>query len=469
MFSRRKLGLIIFALLSALLISGCAGQLPRVIPAPVTPAAPPTTASTAARQPQSPGALSADASLLALPSAFRYQVVLRYPGSDTPPTLIVGQYRDGQWQQSARASTGGELAADEELVVARDPKDGALRSFSRAQTDSVWTRWPGIPSDRAYGLSSPFTLLRLRPLAAETATPEGSDAGAGPAGTTKTRAFFPEDTVKRLLIAGFSAVTSDPEALASLESVFAAQAAPQTLTYWTDAQGRVAQAVGTLLVKGPDGQPMPLAEVTASYTAYDDPSIQVTAPAEAYDINELVAAPDDVGPRPELETDPAAGVTLRVRVFATAGQPAGEAIVTVYQKNKKTVVDEKLGADAQFKLKPGQYDVLARAGGAEQWLKDVAVTEGAITSNDVLFDFAPLTVNVTLGGAAPPVDVVVYPAGERVRFAGFATANPARFLLPAGLYDVEVGAIDGSARKRVDGVEVRGGLETTQTIDLGQP
>jgi hypothetical protein len=69
----------------------------------------------------------------------------------------------------------------------------------------------------------------------------------------------------------------------------------------------------------------------------------------------------------------------------------------------------------------------------------------------------------------PNVDVVVYPAGERVRFAGFATANPARFLLPAGRYDVEVATTDGAARKRVDGVEVRGGLETTQMIDLAQP
>ena len=132
-------------------------------------------------------------------------------------------------------------------------------------------------------------------------------------------------------------------------------------------------------------------------------------------------------------------------------------------------LDEKLGADAQFAVKPRQYDVLVRAGGAEQWLKDVTVTAGAVASNDVLFDFAPLTVSDILAGATPTADVVVYPAGERVRFAGFATGNPVRFLLPAGRYDVEVATTDGAARKRVEGVEVRGGLETTQTIDLAQP
>ena len=97
------------------------------------------------------------------------------------------------------------------------------------------------------------------------------------------------------------------------------------------------------------------------------------------------------------------------------------------------------------------------------------MTPDAVASNDVLFDFAQLTVVVVLAGQAPAVDVVVYPAGEKVRFAGFASGNPARFQLPAGLYDVEVATTDGSARKRVQGVEVRAGLETTQTIDLAQP
>ncbi len=91
-----------------------------------------------------------------------------------------------------------------------------------------------------------------------------------------------------------------------------------------------------------------------------------------------------------------------------------------------------------------------------------------MTSNDVLFDFAQLTVSVALNGAPVAVDVVAYPAG-RQEFAGFVSENPAHFRLPAGTYDVEVAAQDGRARKRVPGVEVRAGLETTLALDLARP
>ncbi len=462
MVSRRNPGFVILALVVALLLSACAGQLPRVIPAGETTAAQQTPAAAVPSAPASP-----DASLLTLPSAFHYQMVLHPAGQpEAPSTLVSGQYRDGAWQQSIRTGSGANQV-DEELIVARDAQDGALRSYTRAMTDTVWTRWPGVTFDAAYGLASPFTVLRLRPLATETATPEGD--GSGPAGTTKTQAVFSAEVVRRLLSAGVSVVAPEADRRAALETQIAAQFAPQTLNYWTDAQGRIAQAAGTLLILGADGQPAPWLEMTVAYSAYDDPAIAVAPPSEAADIGAVAAtaAPGDVSV--QVEGDAGAGVTLRIRVFATAGQPATDAIVTVYPKGKKNVVDEKLGADAQFAVKPGQYDVLVRAGGAEQWLKDVAVTAGAVASNDVLFDFAPLTVSVLLAGATPNADVVVYPAGERVRFAGFATGNPVRFLLPAGRYDVEVATVDGAARKRVEGVEVRGGLEATQTIDLAQP
>lgn len=466
MVNRRKVGrvgLIFLALALAALLSACAGQLPRVIPAGETPLA-------AGQTPGAPvtAALPApDADLLALPAAFRYQMVLRPAGQpDAAATFISGQYRDGAWQQTSRAGAGPDQV-DEELIVARDAQDAALRSYTRAITDTMWTRWPGVTFDAAYGLASPFTVLRLRPLATQTAAAEGN--ANGPSGTTRTQAVFSVDVTRRLLTAGVAAVAANAESRAALENQIAGQFAPQTLHYWIDAQGRIVQAAGTLLTLGADGQPAPWLEMTVAYSGYNDPAIAVVAPAEASVIEDVaVTAPADAAAA-AVETDPAAGVTLRIRVFATAGQPATDAIVTVYPKGKKNVVDEKLGADAQFSLKPGQYDVLARAGGAELWLKDVAVTEGAVASNDMLFDFARLTVAVLLDGATPNVDVVVYPAGEQVRFAGFATANPARFLLPAGLYDVEVATTDGSARQRVTGVEVRGGLETTQTIDLAQP
>jgi hypothetical protein len=162
-------------------------------------------------------------------------------------------------------------------------------------------------------------------------------------------------------------------------------------------------------------------------------------------------------------------VNLRVRVFAAAGAPATDSVVTAYPAGKKTVAGEKLGPDAQFKLKPGVYDVLIRSGGAQQWLKGVAITQDALASNDVLFDFAQLTVTVNYNGNIVPVDVVIYPEGETTEFAGFASENPARFKLPVGVYDIEAATQDGQARKRVPGVEVRSGLETTLTIDLARP
>jgi hypothetical protein len=263
-------------------------------------------------------------------------------------------------------------------------------------------------------------------------------------------------------------VAADAESRSVLEAQLAPLFVPQTLTFWTDGHGRIVRAAGTLLTRGPDGQPAPWMEVTAAYSGYDDPAIAVAPPEEVSDIAKVAIA-DPGQPAAAAPPDASEDITLRIRVFATAGQPASDAIVTVYPQGKKTVVDERLGADARFAVKPGQYDVLARAGGAEQWLRDVAVMADAVASQDVLFDFAPLIVVVARGGAAPDVDVVVYPAGERIRFAGFATANPARFLLPAGFYDVEVATTDGAARQRVEGVEVRGGLETRQTVDLAQP
>ena len=182
MVRKRRLSFLTLAFVVVGVISGCAGQLPRVIPAGETPAASdrtPVAALTSA--PPAP-----DADLLALPSAFRYQMVLHPAGQpDAASTLISGQYRDGAWQQSVRTGSGADQT-DEELIVARDGQDGPLRSYTRAMTDTVWTRWPGVTFDAAYGLASPFTVLRLRPLATQSATPEGD--GSGPAGTTKTQA-----------------------------------------------------------------------------------------------------------------------------------------------------------------------------------------------------------------------------------------------------------------------------------------
>ena len=260
-------------------------------------------------------------------------------------------------------------------------------------------------------------------------------------------------------------MATDEDTRGSLEDQIDSFFVPQTVTYWTDASGRVTKAAATLLTLGENNEPIPWVELTASYSSYDDPAIAVVAPANAIDISQ-VAGSDAVA---EQASDVQPGVNLRVRVFAAAGAPATDSVVTAYLTGKKTAADEKLGPDAQFKLKPGTYDVLVRTGGAQQWLKGVAVTKDGVASNDVLFDFAQLTVTVSLNGSTVPVDVVVYPAGEMTNFAGFVSENPARFRLPVGVYDVEAATQDGTGRKRVPGVEVRSGLETTLAIDLARP
>jgi hypothetical protein len=452
-----------------ILLSACSGQLPRVLPA--TPAdvlaqgTPSTTAVTGTVVPAP--AFAPGTNLLALPSAFRYEVTLRPVQVDAPATVITGQYRDGAWAQSSH--TGDQ--AGEELVVAPDPATNRLNSYTRAAGDAAWTRWPGVTFDAAYGLASPFTILRLRPLATRSAIREpGSEPNAAPGVTTngeetKAQVLFSTEVVQRVLTAGVLAIATNEDTRAALEEQIAPFFVPQTVTYWTDSSDKVTQAAATLLSLGPNNQPAAWVEVTASYSAYGDPAIVIATPENATDIAD-VAGKDVVTEQP---SDVQPGVTLRVRVFSSAGAPAADSVVTAYVGGKKAVASEKLGPDAQFTLKPGLYDVLVRSGGAQQWVKGVAVTNDAVASNDVLFDFAKLTVRVNLNGGAPAVDVVVYPAGEKTDFAGFASENPAHFQLPVGIYDVEAATQDGQARKRVNNVEVRAGLETTLDFDLARP
>ena len=454
---------LLLALILALL-SACSGQLPPFASATPTAANPGLGTGTVV---PAPAVSAGDASLLRLPPAFRYEFTLRPVQADAPSTVVSGQYRDGAWSQTSRTGDG----PGDELIVVPDPATGRLQSYTRASGDSGWTRWPGVTFDQAYGLASPFTALRLRPLASGSAvTGDASESGSTPEaaatpGEIKTQAVFSAEVVQRILTAGVLATATNQDTRAALEAQLASLLVPQTITYWTDSSDKVVKAAATLLSLGPDNEPVPWIEFTADYSGYADPAIAVAAPAGATDIAD-VAGVDAIA---EQAADVQPGVNLRVRVFATAGVPASDSVVTAYATGKKTAAAEKLGPDAQFTLKPGTYDLLAHSGGAEQWLKGVVVTKGSLASNDVLFDFAQLVVSVVLNGAAPPADVVVYPAGEKTNFAGFLSANPASFHLPAGLYDVEAASQDGRARKRVAGVEVRAGLETALTIDLGQP
>jgi hypothetical protein len=112
--------------------------------------------------------------------------------------------------------------------------------------------------------------------------------------------------------------------------------------------------------------------------------------------------------------------------------------------------------------------VKVAAGGGEQWLKDVAMVEGSVVSQDVVFDFGTLALTVVQNGATPQVDMVIYPAGQRQSFADYRSENPTAVQLAAGKYDVEVALPDYTGNKVVAGIEVRAGETVSQTINLDE-
>ena len=401
---------------------------------------------------------------LALPAAFRYEVTVRPAGMpDEPATVITGQYRDGAWSQSARR---GEDAA-EDLIVARAGPSGPLWSYTRLAGETTWTRWPGEGFDAGYGLASPFSALRLYPLADERAPGEADPLPGVTESVTKAQAVFTANTVQRLLRAGAFAVAVDPEERSALDAQLTPLYVPQTVTYWAGAEGRVHQAAATLLTRDPDGEPAPWQEVVWRFWGYDDPAITVAAPAAYADADE--SAPADqaaAAPTPEIALDPR--TNLRVRVFALPGVPVEKVKVTVYPAGKQKALGSTDAQDAQFVLPAGTYDVLVESGGAEEWLKGLAMVEGNVVSQDVVFDFGTLALTVVQNGATPKVDIVIYPAGQRQTWADYRAENPTSAYLRAGKYDVEVALPDFTGNKVVEGIEVRSGETVSQTIRLDE-
>jgi hypothetical protein len=447
---RSRLAVAAFVLLSLLGLAAC-GQAPAPTPAPV-PTSDPTV------QPPS------DEAILALPSAFRYEMTMRRAGvKDEPATVVTGEYSDGAWSQSARR---GEDPS-EELIVAPEGPGGPLHSYTRLAGDGPWTRWPGPGFDAGYGLASPFSALRLYPLADQRAG-GGPDAVSGvPEATTKEQVLYSAETVRRVLTAGVSAVAKGAEERSALESQLAPLILPQTVNYWTGGNNRIYRAAATLLTANQAGQPAPWLQVIWRFWGYDDPAIAVTAPARYTDAS--VGAPASqsapaASPEPVLDSK----TDLRVRAFAMPGLPLESATVTVFPAGKRQAVAALKAADAQFALAPGTYDVQVQAGGAEEWLKDVKVMAEGLVSQDVVFDFGTLALTVTQNGATPKVDIVIYPAGQRQTFVDWRSENPTAVQLRAGKYDVEVALPDYTGTKAFKGIEVQAGQTVTQTLDLGK-
>lgn len=448
-------GLLLLCLAASLV---ACGSRPTPTPTPdPTPSATAEAAATAGPTPTETVLPPIEPELLTLPAAFRYEMTLRPAGAATEPyTVVMGQYSDGRWSQSTRQ---GEDTPEELIVAASAAAGGALHSYTRAATDVVWTRWPGVGFDAAYGLTSPFAVLRLYPLADAQARsePDPSD----PAQAAQVQAVFAPATLARLMKAGASVVAPNVESRAALEAQLAPLMVAQTVNYWVAENGQIERAAATLLTAGEGGEPTPWVEATWRFWDYGAPGLSVSAPEDFADVAELeVASTAQNGAALDAAT------TLRVRVFSNPGELAGNARVTVYPAGARQMIDQLSAADVQFVLPDGKYDVLVQAEQAEEWLKDVEVISTTVASQDVLFDFGTLEISVVQDGATPPVDIVIYPAGQRQTMADWRTENPTRVLLPAGVYDIEVALPDYTGSRAVSDVVVTAGSVTQQVIDL---
>ncbi|PKO22392.1 MAG: hypothetical protein CVU38_09680 [Chloroflexi bacterium HGW-Chloroflexi-1] len=403
---------------------------------------------------------------LALPTAFHYEVKLRPVGaSDASITVITGQYRADAWSQAARVGIDGtakpgDTLAEESIVVA-----GA--SYTRPIGAATWTRWPGVGFDAAYGLTSPFTALRLYSVAEARTAAVLDPAPGAPEATFRIQTVVSAAGVAGLLVAGVAELAPDAESRAALEAQVAPLALQQTITYWVGEDGRIYRAAATLLATDESGQPAAWLEVIWRFWAYDDPGIAIAPPADFRDAPGPLTTSQPLPTAQPPET-PGEGNNLIVRVFSSPGVPADNLAVTVYPAGEaRQPVDWRSESEARFKLPPGSYDVLVQMDYAQEWLRRIEVTAGEVIVRDVVFDFGTLVISVSQGGVAISVDIVTYPAGDRQNWVDWRSDNPATIRLRAGTYDVEIAYADYTARQTVTGLVVRAGEVVERVVEVG--
>jgi hypothetical protein len=429
-----------------------------------TAAATPTVVPQASSTP-APSATPARPALIlpALPDAFQFEVLLRPANAPNgPDTEIRGAYRTGTWQQSAhtRTSDTGSSAPAQEMVAF----NGA--TYTRPAGDPEWVRWPGISFDAAYGMTSPFTALRLYAVADQKARGEAATLPGVSDPVMRLQAAVSGATVKSLLEAGAAALVADPEERATMVEQLAPLAVPQTITYWVTENGHIYQATATLVTAGSNGQPAPWMQITWRFSGYDDPSIAVTAPMRYRDAPGPNAA-DQLQPTVAPAQAPAADANLAVNVFASPGVAADNLAVTVYPAgDMRQPIDWRNDAKAQFALPPGRYDVLVQTNNAQEWLRGLEVKAGTQLNRDVTFDFGTLKVSVQRDGKPITADIVTYPAGNRQNWLDWRSDNPATIPLRAGVYDLEIAYDDYLGHQTVTGLQVKAGETTAQTINI---
>ncbi len=439
------------------IITATPASLPTGVPAALAASATPTTTLPVSTQASKPEPLAP------LPPAFHYEVLLRPANSPTgPDTEIRGIYHAGSWQQSAhtRTASEGDAAPAQEMIGFNGV------TYTRPSGDPDWTRWPGTSFDAGYGMTSPFTVLRLYAVADQKARGETVTLPGVPETTIRTQVAIAGSTVKNLLAAGAAALAADAEARATLIQQLAPLAVPQTITYWVGNSGRIYQAAATLVTADPSGQPSPWMQVTWRFWGYDDPAIAVAAPMRYRD------AP---GPNAAGQAQPAARATeagltdgtLAVSVYASPGVPAENLAVTVYPAgDTRQPIDWRNDAKAWFSLPPGRYDVLVQTDYAQEWLRGLEVKAGAQSAREVTFDFGTLKLIVQRDGKPVAADIVTYPAGNRQNWVDWRSDNPAVIRLRAGAYDVEIAYDNYKSHQTVTGLQVKAGETTAQTINV---
>jgi len=472
-------GLVVIAALAALFwIAGCgSASTPAAAPTPAglgpaSSSGPPATASPAATPPPASRPAPATGStsqptpadLLALPPAFRYEVILQPVESATAAhAIITGQYREGEWAQIARTVTAADAGGSprgEELIVAGDA------SYTRPVGETAWTRWPGVGFEAAYGLASPFTVLRLYPLAEQRTRGVLAPAAGAPEPTLRSQAVIPPAAIARVFAAAAATLAPDAASQAALQTQAAPMAVQQTITYWATAEGRVYRATATLLAADQADQPAAWLEATWRFWGYDDPTIAIAAPSASQE------APGPAASQPQPTASPAPRASgpaeLTVRVYASPGVLATDLAVTVYPAGEtRQPLDWRRQAEARFSLPPGRYDVLVQMDYAQEWLQGIEVGAGQSAARDVAFDFGLLHLTAVRNGRPVAVDIVTYPAGDRHNWVDWRSDNPASIRLRAGVYDAEIAYADYTRRQVVRGLEVRAGATTTRTIELG--
>jgi hypothetical protein len=407
---------------------------------------------------------SAPVADLALPDSFRYAVDIRpVDAPEAATTHISGEYRTGDWSQTTRLDDppGGLSSKVEESVVVGGT------SYSRPAGETAWTRWPSLGFDASYGLISPFTVLRLYPLADQRTDPVSSVIAGAPEATFSVQTSISPEPVKKLLSAGISAIAADEQTRSALEAQVAPLGAPQTITYWVGEGGRVYRATATLQAVDETGQPAPWLEATWRFWGYGDPAIAIQAPAEFQDAS-ASGPPDQTAQETAVTSTPGASGNLVVRVFSAPGVPAKRLGVTVYPSGQTSEpLDWRTDPAAQFSLPAGIYDILVQMDYAQEWLRKVPVAAGETTARDVVFDFGVLEIAAVRDGAPAPVEMVVYPAGDRENWVDWRSENPATIPLRAGKYDVEIVAPGEDGVKRMlQGVVIRPGEARKEAVEL---